>query len=380
MKIADYIYLAKKDLTNFKIRSGLIVLCIATGILSSTINLYQSSKKRRELIASLSNLGSQLLSISIQDQEISLKDILFLSSYFPLISYELLCYGQKIKYLGREKIGSVIGSVPEYRLVHSLSIKKGRFILQGDILERRRVCVIERGLAHELGIRIGEKIKISEDKLRVIGIFKEQEPGGQIIIPYSIFNEVFDKASDSKQLQAIILTDGNPSVLEKQVNKILGRRFPEHKKRKDFENRRFFVYVSEGLLGMIKEQRFTGMLIVLGIGLATLILGGAGIVNLTMLSVKQRVREIGVMRACGARANDIFYLFLTEGFILAIYGLFFGGGIAFVYVGLSLGLKPDIFITSLAWSSMLCLPVGFCSYYAASYASRIPPAEAVREY
>jgi len=389
LKITDYIYLAKKDLANFKLRSSLIILCIATGILSSTLNLYHSNKRSQELIASLTNLGSQLVSIQIQDPEISIKDILFLSSYFPVISYELYCYDAKIKYLGRDKSGSVIGTVPEYRLVHSLTIKKGRFISKGDIKEKRKVCAIESELSREVGIRIGEKLRIDETQLRVIGIFKEpEEAGGRIIIPYPIFKEVFaETTSSNKQLQAIILTEGKPEVLQKQVDKILKRRFPAHKKeagakkdefRFDFTNARFFVQVSEGLLGMIKEQRFTSLLILLGIGLVTLILGGAGIVNLTLLSVKQRVREIGIMRTCGARGDDIFYLFLLEGFMLAIYGLCVGGGIAFVYVGLSEGLKFDVFIKSLVWSSIICLPVGCCSYYAASLASKISPWEAVR--
>lgn len=330
MKLYDYFYLARKDLFNFKLRSGLIILCIAIGILSATLNLYHASKRAEESVASLSNLGSQMISIWVRDENVHLQDFFFLSSYFPLVSYES-CEQKRIKYLRKSKEAvSIIGSLPEYKTVHSLKTERGRFINMGDEEKRLKVCVINTALKEGLGIRVGTSIKIGEDKLRVIGIVKEIDVAeARIIIPLSIYNDVVQP--EKKNFEIVMLTNGNPEVLRKDVERMLKKRFPSKKhgtdKRKPFHgDERFMVSTAEGLLDMMKQQKATARMITLGIGVLTLLMAGGGIINLIMLSIRQRYREIGIMRACGARRDDIFYLFLLEGVLLSMYGLCLGGG------------------------------------------------------
>ena len=136
MRSIDYLYLAKKDLLNFKLRSSLITLCITIGITSSVLNLYHTSKRAQELVASFQNMGSQLILVYSHDEEISLKDLSFLSSYFPNLSYEM-SEQKKIKYLRKEKETTIIGITPLYQNVHSIKVEKGRFIIQDDITKKR---------------------------------------------------------------------------------------------------------------------------------------------------------------------------------------------------------------------------------------------------
>jgi putative ABC transport system permease protein len=371
MRASDYIYLAKKDLRSFKLRSSLIITVLAIGIFSSTLNLYHTSKRQDELISSFSALGSQIISIWIQDEGISLSRLSFLSSYFPTISYEASCQ-KDIKYLRRLKNGvSIIGVTPSYKNVHSLSIKKGRFILPCDLKEKRMVCLVSSGLCEEFPIRVGEKIKILENKVRVIGIFKEEEQGQErIVIPLSTYQDIFLEEA-KKYLQVVILTKGNPEFLQKEIKRMLERRFPEKKDR-------FDIFFQEGLLGLIKEQRFTSMLLILGIGLATLLLAGGGIVSLIMLSIKQRYKEIGIMRAIGAKKSDIFYLFLIEGALLSVVGVILAGGLSLLWLGLTPGFRLDIFLQSFLWVSSICLPLSLCGYYPSLQASRVSPITAIR--
>ncbi len=383
MKVVDYLYLAKKDLFNYKLRSGLIIGCICVGVLSSTLNLYHTSKRQEELISSLTNIGSQMVSIWIMDREIGLKDIAFLSDYFPHIAYQISSQ-KDIKYLRRERKNvSVVGTVPEYKTVHSLKLKSGRFILPGDIKGKRQVCVLDSSISDELRIRVGEKIKIGENRFRVIGIGTNQEwTQYQVIIPLSICNDVLD--STTRNLEVVILTDGKPDVLQDEIRRILKCRFPDKKvKKKDkqfnFDTERFMVSTAEGLLEMIKKQRWISRMIVLGIGLATLILAGNGIMNMIMLAVRQQVKEIGIMRAVGGRRNDILYLFMLEGALLSFYGLLSGIFLATSYIGLAGGCKIDIFLESLLWSGVICVLISFSGYYPASRATKISPCEAIRE-
>ncbi|MBI4752902.1 FtsX-like permease family protein, partial [Candidatus Desantisbacteria bacterium] len=233
----------------------------------------------------------------------------------------------------------------------------------------------------ELKIRVGEKIKIGEDGFRVIGLVTNQGmTQGQIIIPLSINNETI--LSTKRNLEVVILTDGKPAVLQNEIQRILKGRFPDKKKKGNQFNRdneRFMVSIAEGLLEMIKNQQWTSRMIVLGIGLVTLILAGGGIVNLIMLAVRQRYKEIGIMRACGARRQTIFYLFLLEGVLLSLYGLVLGGGMAFVYVGLIDGVRFHLFLDAFFWSAFICLPLGLCGYYPAMMAAAISPCEAIRQ-
>ncbi|MDI6703597.1 MAG: ABC transporter permease [bacterium] len=379
MRLSDYLYLAKKDLTNYRLRSSLIILCICVGILSSTLNLYHTSKRAEELISSLENLGGQMISIWVQDKEIQLEDLFFLSSYFPYTSYEV-SYWQDIRSFRKTKISvSIIATVPEYQQVHSVKIKEGRFISSGDINHRRKVCVVNTSVASILKIGVGKKIRIGEDELRVIGLSKEEGMSGRVIIPLSISNEIFE--SDSRNLEVVILTSGNPKAVKKEIERMLKKRFSDKKgkTRQGFLfERGFIVSIAEGLLETIKNQRLTNRMIVLGIWVVTLILAGGGIINLIMLSVRQRYKEIGVMRAYGAKKEEIFHLFLLEGILLSVYGLLLAGAIGASYVCLFGGCKFLIFLRELLWSSIVCIGIGICGYFPARLAAGISPSEAIR--
>ncbi|MEK7273688.1 MAG: ABC transporter permease, partial [Candidatus Desantisbacteria bacterium] len=104
-----------------------------------------------------------------------------------------------------------------------------------------------------------------------------------------------------------------------------------------------------------------------------------GIINLIMLSVRQRYKEIGIMRACGARRKEIFYLFLLQAVLLSFYGLLLAGVIGIGYVGLFGGCKFLIFSEGLLWSSIVCIGVGICGCFPARLAANISPCEAIRD-
>ncbi|MEK9148929.1 MAG: ABC transporter permease [Candidatus Desantisbacteria bacterium] len=378
MRITDYIYLAKKDLLNFKLRSSLIIIVISIGIFTSTLNLYHTSKRQAELISSFKGMGSQIISVWIQDEGISLSDISFLSSYFPYISYE--ASDQKdIRYLRRVKKGvSITGITPGYKAVHCLAIKKGRFILPCEVREKRRVCLASSSLCNELKIRLGEKIRVLENNLRVIGIFKEEQGQEAILLPISTYNEIAKTTNSNRNLQVVILTTGDTQFLQKEIERMLKRRFPQDARQKARVDK-FGIFYSEGLLGMLKEQRFASRLLILGIGLTTLLLAGVGIVSLIVLTIRQRYKEIGVMRAIGARRSNIFYLFLIEGILLSLAGLILGGGFSLIWLGLATGFRHDIFLQSFLLVSSICLPLSLCGYYPARKATEVSPCVAIRE-
>lgn len=375
MKLTDCFYLARKDLSNFKLRSSLIIACISVGILSSTLNLYYTSRRVDDLTSSFADMGSELLYISIQAENISIKDISFLSSYFPIVSYEAISVPQKIKHLRKNKGVNVIGIVPDYQFIHPVEIEKGRFLSSGDVKKNRKVCVVEKGLAGELKIRVGENVLVGGANLRVIGLYCRKELNQNtergFLIPISIYQEVI---GELKNICVIIPDKGEIKILHKQVENMLEKKFPDKKKREGFS-----VSRAEGLLQIIEKQKFIGKMTILGIGITTLILAGSGIINTIMLTIRHRYKEIGIMRACGAKADDVLYLFMIEGFLLSLTGLFIGVFLSGFYVWISSEGRFDILLEVLPWSSFLCLVISLCGYYPAQLAAKISPCEAIRE-
>lgn len=145
------------------------------------------------------------------------------------------------------------------------------------------------------------------------------------------------------------------------------------------ENERFSVSIAEGLEEMVSQLKSTSKMVTLWVGLFTLFLAGGGIINLIMLSVRQRYKEIGIMRACGAKRQDIFYLFLLEGSLLSFYGLSLGSVLGCLYVGLFGGCRFYLFLEAWLWASMVCIGSSICGYFPATSAAKISPCEAIRE-
>lgn len=382
MKVVDYLYLARKDLWNFKLRSWLIILCVSLGILVSTLNFYHTSKRAEDLVRGFHGLGGDLITISIQDEDISLKDLSFLAFYFPKISYQITTQGE-IKYLRKFRKVSIVGIETGYRDVAAVKVEKGRFLNLGDIKEKRRVCLVNVNLASLFRIKLGDIVEINEEKFGVIGTLKEEMSGGdlhpRVFIPLSI-SYLFIDFLQNAQNEVIIQSWGQTQDLSKQVEKMLSKRFPSKYPTTSFgENERFLVNTAEGLEKMVRQLKSTARTVTLGVGFLTFLLAGAGIVNLTMLSVRQRYKEIGIMRACGARRQDIFYLFLLEGSLLSFYGLWSGSVVGGIYVTLFGGCRFSLFIEAWLWSSIICMGSSICGYFPASAAANVSPCEAIRD-
>lgn len=371
VKFVDYLYLAKRDIFGFKLRSFLIILCITIGIFASTLNLYHTELRSDKLISQFQNMGTNLVSIWIQDENI---DPSFLSLYFPIISYRVSSYNE-VRYIKRKSKVSIIGTDSLYKTTDASWVEKGRFLTKEDIKRRMNVCVISSALAKELKADIGGKIRISDKDLRIIGVFKSPVLShGEmcLLIPISIFKETIGRRENLE----VVISSNNPNKTKEFVENAFKKRFPS-KSKKGFDER-FFISRLEGLDDIIKKQRFIGKMVVLGIGFITFLLAGGGIINLIMLSIRQRYKEIGIMRALGAKREEIFHLFLIEGFLFSLYGLLLGGMVSFFLTGLSPYFRLDIFLSSLFYSSLICIPLSICGYYPAELASKISPCEAIR--
>lgn len=283
---------------------------------------------------------------------------------------------------------SVQGVTPGYMDIKSLSVQSGSFITQEQMNKRERVAVIGTTVAENLfGSEnpVGKKIRVNNQPFRVIGLLesKGQSSMGQdqddvVIIPLTTaqervlgityVNSINIQVSDAKYMDQV---QEDVEILLRQRHKIVGG------KEDDFHVR--------NLTSLMETMTQTTTMITLLLGSVagiSLVVGGIGIMNIMMVSVTERTREIGIRKALGATFNNIMMQFLIEsvviGVIGGIIGIFLGCGIS------SIIAKVGGFNTVITWAPIVVsfsFSVGIGLLFGilpARKAARLDPIEALR--
>jgi putative ABC transport system permease protein len=232
--------------------------------------------------------------------------------------------------LARESV--VLGTDDEFIPVHRLEVAAGRFLSREDSDGRRRVAVIGQTIAEELfGERapLGRPLKIADSRFRVIGIMarKGQSLGIDydevVFIPVTCALDLFNLEG----LSGLSIKAGNPTNLDPAIADIKRILMHRHNNKEDFT-----VISQADLVETANRITSTMTLVLLGIASISLLVGGIGIMNIMLVSVRERTREIGVRKAVGARRVDILAQFLFEAVMVSLLGglvgLLFGAAIA----------------------------------------------------
>jgi putative ABC transport system permease protein len=283
---------------------------------------------------------------------------------------------------GQQATAIIIGSNEYFQELRAWKVQKGRFFDKAEIDQKAKVAVIGTTLAEKLFGKdvdpIGKTFNSQGDQIQVIGLLeKNTMNAGQDINQIAVFpiSYVTEKL-DVKRPSAIVLRFTSPEAAKQQkpaVEKLLLERHGE----KDFS-----VQGQEELLsafGRILDQIAIFIGAVAGIAL---LVGGIGIMNIMLVSVKERTREIGVRKAIGARPRDILLQFLVEAATLSLAGgaigilLGLGGAAAGAhFIGWSFVPSYQAIGLSVGFSTAVGLFFGF---YPAWSASRLPAVEALR--
>ena len=232
---------------------------------------------------------------------------------------------------------SILGTSPDYADIDDAHVQEGRYILDLDMEFRQKVAVIGTYVVNELfesTSPIGEKIKIDGNVFTVVGILEEKGGGPEnseddmIIIPVTTGQRIFNNA---RITSFEVLTTSSEVVDEAQAA-------IENYMMSIFNSEESFkVYNSAFFLETLEDITGTMALILGGIAVISLIVGGIGIMNIMLVSVTERTREIGIRKAIGARKSSIMIQFIIEALVLT--GL---GGI----IGILLGIGAIIFLIS----------------------------------
>ncbi len=296
--------------------------------------------------------------------------------------------GNKAKYKNRTATQlKFLGTWPDYIRVKDKNVEAGRFLSQMDVNSRAMVCVLGYDIAQTLFENeepIGKEIRVNGDKFQVIGVLEKVEANfgdngdnNMVVIPLSTKEKL---QPDDKAL-SLAARAVSIDKLDEAEEEIIGalrvyRRVPFNKEN-NFELATQEVYKDK--INSITKYIYLAMLIITSVGL---MVGGIGVMNIMLVSVTERTREIGVRKAIGAKRMNIVLQFLTEAMTLTG-----AGGVIGIIFGIILGVVVNSFAgfplaVSLFWivvGFVVAVGVGLVSgMYPALKAARLDPIEALR--
>jgi len=402
MKLKESFRIARRSLMSSKMRSFLTMLGIVIGVgaIIAMISIGRGAKS--DISNRIKSMGSNVLTIrpgaprsgmvrfergsgtTLKEEDL---DILReKATYLSYIEPEVTGRTQ-VKYESKNSNIEVVGTVPEYQRVQNHYPVKGSFFTEDDVTYRNRVCVIGKTVVTDLFGNvdpIGKEIRINNINFRILGIMKEKGSMGpwdqdnRIFAPYTTAMKRLFGRDYLNSISVEVRSAKDMDAAQAEIEKLLRR---QHKlpstKDSDFnvQNQLSFLETLEKT-----GQSFTYLLA--GIAAVSLVVGGIGIMNIMLVSVTERTREIGTRKAVGAKRRDILTQFLVESMFLSIIG----GAI-----GIGLGVGGARLISKLAgWPTVISMDaillaflfsafVGiFFGIYPARKAARLNPIEALR--
>ncbi len=287
--------------------------------------------------------------------------------------------------------GPIMGVGDEYFELEELKLESGRMFDNNDLLTREKVVVIGSETAKNLFPEkspIGENVLISKKYFTVIGVLApleqrwNQNNRGAFVQLETAQERLFGK----KEINEIRLLVDDPANIA-QVKRELAFTLLKQHKIGDIQNIDFTINSMGEAMAEFEKMNQTMSMFLIGIGAISLLVGGIGVMNIMLVSVTERTREIGIRKAVGARKKDILYQFLTESVILSMIGGGIGIALTFSVILLLKSLLGGMLPTEMLRvshdaliTSILCsLSVGiFFGIYPASKAAKLKPIDALR--
>ncbi len=383
-----------------KMRTSLTMLGIIIGVGAIIAMLSLGEGAKQQVIESMSRFGTNVLrvrpgmarmghvrtgrveTLTLDDAEALKKEVPGIRFLSPVVASSI-----QVKYSNRNAGTLITGTTPEYIEINNFKVAEGSFFEQTDIKLARRVAAIGSTVRKELfgeGPAVGEEMKIEGQTFTVIAVMETKgqtsfsDPDDQIFIPVTtsqrrVFFQDYVNDINIQVEEASLI----PSVKEGIERVLRDRHRIAPGAESDFTIRDF----TEMMMAMQETTR-TFTVLLSGIAAVSLLVGGIGVMNIMLVSVTERTREIGIRMAVGARRKDILRQFLIEALVITVSGGLIGiaSGVAIASLISRFG-EWDTVITF--WS----IALGFCfsavvglvfGIYPARKASLMDPIEALR--
>ncbi len=409
MNIIESVHIALRSLGANKLRSSLTMLGIIIGVMAVIAMLSIGRGAQAAVTSQITSLGTNLLFIrpgSTRQEGVrtaqgsamtlTLEDAQALNGvpYVIAVAPQIDGFAQ-LAYLGSNTAGRVVGVTPEYVEALNAAVAEGEFITSANVTARSAVVVLGAQVAQDLfqgASPVGQSVRINGQTFRVIGVMESKGGTGLLNSDTQVFMPV--TTAGSRLLGANRFRGGNvvsqinvkitdPSVQDLVIEEISAILRDRH--RIIFEDD-FSIQSQQDMLEAVNQV--TGILTIFlgGVAAISLVVGGIGIMNIMLVSVTERTREIGIRKAVGARKRDILAQFLIEATILSmtggLIGILFGAIIARLISGIQLGntsLTTVVDLDSVLLAVAFSVAVGlFFGSYPANRAAGLHPIDALR--
>lgn len=406
MEIKQSFLLALKSLSTSKIRALLTMLGIIIGVGAVIVIISLGDGLQKMMSDQFDKMGANLIQVSVfttgSSREATADDMYelvnknpkYLSAVSPYVSVSTTSARTPNETFTPK---TVVGVSEDYANIRALTIEEGRFLQYVDVLRSQKVCVIGSYINKEYynGSALGQTLGLNGYTYTIVGILEEtaesrkDSEDDQVLIPYTNAEKLNSAFSGSVAMYQTYMMSGTSKdtastargIIEKKLTAIYGD---------DDEYSPFMVVTSAEMLDMMNTMMNTLMVVLVAIAGISLMVGGIGIMNIMLVSVSERTREIGIRKSLGAKRRDIRTQFIIEAAttsaIGGIIGIAFGflmAKIATVIVNslMSGGTEFTAIVSLTAVGVAFGVSVGvgiLFGYLPANKASKLNPIDALR--
>ncbi|MDD2516011.1 MAG: ABC transporter permease [Candidatus Gracilibacteria bacterium] len=397
MIFIEYILGALSSITTNKLRSGLSMLGIIIGVFSVIVMLALGEGTTSQIVEKFNSMGANLITVTpggsnqsgvrssggntkktnvIDDEFLTfLKDIDGVKNISPTVSTN-----KQFIYGTYNSSSSVYGVKPVYKTLKNLTVENGDFIEDDDIKENSKVAIIGKTLATNAfsgSDPIGKEIKLESGIFTIKGVLADNsQTNNRVFIPVTTMMNKIVGTHYYSSVDIEITSSDKSEFMKSFITQELLR----YLNIKDSSNATFSVSSMSEILSTIQEVTGTMTMFLAGIAAISLIVGGIGVMNIMLVSVTERTREIGIRKALGAQKSDILWQFLIEALFISIFAGLIGIGLSFVTVfAISSLIKAVITTKSIILSFSFVVLIGIIfGLLPASKASKLKPIDALR--
>lgn len=377
------IKLSFKAIVNHKMRSLLTMLGIIIGVMAVVILVSITQSAATGITSSISDMGSQQITATLTGEDVSITAESVESLAGGAISgvAPVITASETVRHNSESGSYSVVGVTESYFQVQDVAVQSGRLIVRSDLEWDTYVAVIGTEVATDLfgtWDAVGGTITLGDRNYKVVGVLEEQgsslagSEDSRVLIPYS----TAQRLTGQKGVSSFYIQAASASLVDRAINRVESFLLQATR-----DEEAYTVSNQSEVLDTMDDVTNTMSLLLAGIAAISLLVGGIGIMNIMLVSVTERTREIGIRKAMGAKRKHILLQFLCESCILSVLGgaigLALSWGVVAVYslvAGSSASLNWGIAGAALLFCGVIGILFGS---YPAAKASRLQPIDAL---